>query len=89
MVDEVLNEIEFDGHGTVKRREAAEDLDRSRLQLGTDEDNSQIKLIPKEVRGSDSNLQPSDVGSKVYPDIELQLFEPSERTWLHRPTDIS
>ena len=89
LVDEVLNEIEFNGNGHVKRREAAEDLDRSRLQLGTDEDNSQIKLIPKEVRGSDSNLQPSDVGSKVYPDIELQMFEPSERTSLYRPTDIT
>lgn len=90
IVDQVLNEIEFNNDGPVKRREIADDLDRSRLQLGTDEDNSQIKLIPKEVRGSDSNLQPSDVGSKVYPDIEMQVFDVSERTSLWpRPTDIT
>lgn len=58
-------------NGTAKRRAVADEFERSRLQLGTDEDNSQIKLIPKEMRGSDSNLQVSDIGSKVAPDIEM------------------
>lgn len=40
IVDQVLNEIEFNDDGPPKRREFAGDLDRSRLQLGTDEDNS-------------------------------------------------
>jgi len=83
----ILNDDAYnvDFNGTAKRR-AADEFDRSRLQLGTDEDNSQIKLIPKEVRGSDS-LQVSDVGSKMAPDIEMQLFD--ERSSLCRRTDIT
>ena len=72
-----------------KRREILEDLDRSRLQLGTDEDNSQIKLIPKESRGSDSNLQASDIGSKMPGDIELASFDPEERSLFGHRVDIS
>lgn len=82
-------DVDFDG--TLKkrngRREAAEDPDRSRLQLGTEEDNSQIKLIPKDVRGSDSNLLASDIQSRDSAAIEMENFD--ERTSLCRPTDIS
>lgn len=86
IVNDEVYKLEIDN--TAKRRMVAPDeFDRSRLQLGTDEDNSQIKLIPKDVRGSDSNLQVSDVGSKMAPDIELQLFD--ERSSLCRRTEIT
>lgn len=82
-------DVDFDG--TLKKRngprEAAEDPDRSRLQLGTEEDNSQIKLIPKEVQGSDSHLLASDIQSRDSAIIEMENFD--ERTSLCRPTDIS
>lgn len=86
----ILNDDAYnvDFNGTAKRRVPADEFDRSAMQLGTDEDNSQIKLIPKDMRGSDSNLQVSDVGSKLPPDIEMQLFD--ERSSLcARRTDIT
>ena len=52
--------------------------------MGTEEDNSQIKLIPKDVRGSDSNLRASDIQSRD--DIEMENFD--ERASL-RPADIT
>lgn len=82
-------DVDFDG--TLKKRngprEAAEDNDRSRLQLGTEEDNSQIKLIPKDVQGSESNLRASDIHSRDSVDIEMENFD--ERTSLSRRTDIT
>ena len=82
---------DVDFNGTLKKRngprEAAEDPDRSRLQMGTEEDNSQIKLIPKDVQGSDSHLLASDIQSRDSAIIEMENFD--ERTSLCRPADIS
>lgn len=94
-----LNSLDRDSHdggvldlnGTAGRRnralEQAEDADRSRLQLGTEEDNSQIKLIPRDGAGSDSNLRASDIPSRDGADIEMENFD--ERASLCRPADIS
>ena len=54
--------------------------------MGTEEDNSQIKLIPKDVRSSDSHLRASDIQSRD-DDIEMENFD--ERASLYRPADIT
>ena len=55
--------------------------------MGTEEDNSQIKLIPKDVRGSDSNLRASDIHSRDSADIEMENFD--ERASLYHQKHIT
>jgi hypothetical protein len=73
-----------------RRRDGARDFldanDNSGLQMGTEEDNSQIKLIPKDSSG-DYNLRASDIRSKDSVDIEMENFD--ERTSLCRPASIT
>ena len=61
--------------------------DQSNLRIGTDEDNSQIKLIPNDNRTS--NFQGSDLNSRdEHDNIEMENF--SEGTSLMRnQTNIS
>lgn len=56
--------------------------------MGTEEDNSQIKLIPKDVRGSDSNLRASDIQSRDSADIEMENFD-ERASASSRPTNIT
>ena len=67
-------------------RDALDEQDQSRLQIGTEEDNSQIKLIPKEM-GADSHLRASDIRSRDSADIEMENFD--ERASLCRPAAIT
>ena len=74
-IEQEILKVEYNATAQRKKMEFNRDSnanDMSNLNIGTDEDNSQIKLIPSDNRGS--NFRSSDLNSRDEEQIEMEDY---------------